>query len=97
MMGDRRILLVGIAVSIIFVVAGALWLSLSSERLDEIAERFGAKEFPIFTPLIPDYEVPGLEGNIIVNMGLGIFFTLVVLGVTLVVGKVLRARSKKRA
>lgn len=97
MTGDRRIILVGIAVSIILVVAGCAWLSFSSERLDEIAERLGVKASPIFTPLIPDYEIPGLEGNIVVNTALGIFFTLVVLGVTLVVGKVLRAKSKKRA
>lgn len=94
---DRRIILVGIAVSIIFVVAGCAWLSLSAERLDEIAEHFGAQESHIWPPPIPDYEIPGLEGNIVVNIALGIFFTLVVLGITLVVGKGLRARSKKEA
>jgi len=97
MTGDRRLILVGITLSIIFVVAGCVWLSISSERLDEIAEHFGAPESPIFTPPIPDYEIPGLEGNILVNIALGIFFTLVVLGITLVVGKGLRATSKKKA
>lgn len=97
MIRDRRIILVGMVVSIIFVVAGCAWLSFSSEKLDEIAEHFGAQESPIWTPPIPDYEIPGLEGNIVVNIALGIFFTLVVLGVVLVVGKGLRAGSKKEA
>lgn len=92
MNGGRRIILVGIAVSIIFVVAGCVWLSFSSERLDEIAERFGAKASPILTPIIS-----GLEGDRLVNIALGILFTLVVLGVTLLVGKVLRAGSEKKA
>ena len=97
MVEDRRIILVGIVVSIIFVVAGAAWLSVSSERLDEIAEHFGAQESPMWSPPLPDYEMPGLEGNIVVNIALGTFVTLVVLGVTLVVGKGLRAGSKKEA
>jgi len=97
MIRDRRIILVGMVVSIIFVVAGCAWLSFSSEKLDEIAEHFGAQESPIWTPPIPDYEIPGLEGNIVVNIALGIFFTLVVLGVVLMVGKGLRAGSKKEA
>lgn len=94
MVEDRRIILVGIVVSIIFVVAGCAWFSLASERLDAIAEHFGAQESPILTPPLRDYEIPGLEGNIVVNIALGILFTLVVLGVTLLVGKGLKATSK---
>ncbi len=92
---NRRMILVGTIASIIFVAIGSACLSLSAETLDEIAERFAAKEFHLWTPPMPDYEIPGLEGNIVANTAVGVIFTLVVLGVTFAVGKYLRSSKTK--
>ena len=93
MIENKRIFMVGMMVSIIFVILGCVWLSLSSETLDEVAEHFGASESPVWTPPIPDYEIPGLEGNRVTAIIVGITFTLLTLGVTLVVGKTLKSKS----
>ncbi|MGQ9718248.1 MAG: hypothetical protein ACUVWK_00100 [Nitrososphaerales archaeon] len=88
---NKRMLIFGVIVSAIFVMIGCVWLSSSAETLDTIAEHFGASEHPLWTPLIPSYELPGFEGNILANMTIGITFTLLILGFTLLVGKALKA------
>lgn len=93
MIKNKRTFIVGMIVSIIFVILGCAWLSLSAETLDEFAEHFGASESPIWTPPIPDYEIPGLEGNVVTAIIIGITFTLLTLGVTLVVGKTLKSKT----
>jgi hypothetical protein len=87
-------ILAGIIVSLIFVIVGTVWLSLSAETLDEIAERFGAVESAIWTPPLPDYEIPGLKGSIQANIAVGIVFTLAVLFITFGVGKALSLSRK---
>jgi len=89
----RKLLAVSITISIIFVVIGCVWLSFSAETLDEVAERFGASESPAWTPPIPDYALPGFEGNVVANISIGIVFTLLTLGVIFSVGKVLEAKK----
>jgi len=89
MAAARRMVLVGVAVSLVFVAVGSIWLSLSAETFDEIAELFGASESPVWAAPIPDYEIPGLEGNIQANMAVGALFTLVVLAVTFGVARML--------
>ena len=86
----RRMLMIGIILSSSFVVAGALWFSNSVETLDEVAEHLGATNSSIWNPPIPDYEIHGFEGNVIVNIAVGIIFTAMVLVSTFVVGKSLR-------
>lgn len=88
----KRMIIIGVIISSVFVTIGSAWLSPSAETLDEIAERFGATETPVWTPPIPDYEIPGLEGSIVANIAVGATFTLLVLGVVFVVGKALRSR-----
>lgn len=90
---SKKLLTAGIIASAVFVVIGCVWLSLSVETLDQVAEQFGLSESPVWTPPLPDYEIPGLEGNVIANVLVGILFTLVVLGVTLAVGKALKWRK----
>lgn len=92
--GFTRMILAGTIVSLVFVAVGSAWLSFSAETLDEIAERLGATESPVWTPPIPDYEIPGLEGNVQANIAVGVAFTLVVLGVTFAVGRSLRSSRK---
>jgi hypothetical protein len=90
MTGVKRMLMVGIVLSSFFVVVGALCLSNSVETLDEVAEHFGATDFPIWNPPISDYEIHGFEGNVMVNIAVGIVFTVIVLVSTFAVGKSLR-------
>lgn len=87
-----RILAIGILISMIFVAVGCIWLSFSAETLDEIAEMFGASESPLWTPPFPDYELPGFEGNVAMNIVIGIVFTLMTLAVAFAVGKALKRR-----
>jgi hypothetical protein len=93
--GARNILIPGIVVSILFVIVGVFWLSYSMETLDHVAEQFGASDSPIWNPLIPDYEIRGLEGNPLSNTIVGIVFTLVTLTVAFAVGKCLRSSRNK--
>ncbi|NWG09008.1 MAG: hypothetical protein HXX80_01630 [Nitrososphaerales archaeon] len=88
---NKRLLIFGVIVSAIFVMIGCVWLSSSAETLDMIAEHYGVSERPFWIPLVPGYELPGFEGNIIANMTIGITFTLLILGFTLLVGKALKA------
>jgi len=91
---DRNVILTGVIVSVIFVAVGTLWLCHSEETLDRVAGRLGIGELPVWNPPIPDYEIPGYEGNILINLVLGVGFTLFVLGVTLIVGEGLRTRKR---
>ena len=92
MSDSRKLLIAGIVASIIFVVIGVFWLSLSAESLDKVAEEFGKSESPVWAPPIPDYEILGLEGNAVTKVAVGLAFTLFVLGVTFVAGKALRKK-----
>jgi hypothetical protein len=87
-------MLLGIILSFVFVVVGAVWLSQSQETLDKVAEHFGATASPIWNPPIPDYEIPGFEGNPLMNVVTGTVFTLLVLAVAFIVGKSLKAKAK---
>lgn len=95
MNGSKRLVIVSVIASLTFVVLGVAFLSLSAETLDELAEHFGSSESPNWNPLFPDYEIPGLEGNVIVNIILGGVFVLLTLGATFVIGKALKKAEKK--
>jgi len=90
MTGVGRMLAFGLVLSLVFVVVGAIWLSNSIETLDQVAEHFGATASPIWTPPIPEYEIHGFEGNVMMNIAVGIVFTVIVLVSTFAVGKSLR-------
>ncbi len=91
---DRHLVLTGLLVIVISVLVGSIWLAQSTETLDEVAERFGAEESPIWNPPLPDYEAPGFEGNTVLNVLIGIAFGLVVFGVTMSIGRVLGTNKK---
>jgi len=50
MSDSRKLLIAGMVTSMIFVVIGVFWLSLSAETLDTVAEGFGKSESPVWTP-----------------------------------------------
>ncbi|HVP16946.1 MAG TPA: PDGLE domain-containing protein [candidate division Zixibacteria bacterium] len=57
----RKIVFVGIAVALIFVLVGAFVLSYSMETLDKQADKLGAKEKPVWNAPFADYNVSWLE------------------------------------
>ena len=95
MAGVKRMLAVGILFSIVFVAVGVIWLSNSAETLDQVAEQFGASTSPLWTPPIPEYEVPGFQGNLALDMAVGTAFTLFILTLTIAIGKCLLLLKRK--
>jgi hypothetical protein len=87
MAGIKRLLAFGILFSMVFVAVGVIWLSNSAETLDQVAEQFGASTSSLWTPPIPEYEVPGFQGNLALDMVVGIVFTLLILALTIGIGK----------
>jgi hypothetical protein len=90
---SKRMITIGIIVSLVFVIIGCTYLSLSQETLDKVAEEFGLSESSLWSPPLPDYELPGLEGNIFANIAIGIFSILMILAFTFAIGNVLKARK----
>jgi hypothetical protein len=95
MAGIKPMLAFGILFSIVFVAVGVFLLSNSAETLDQVAEQFGASTSPLWTPPFPEYEIPGFQGNLALNMAVGIVFTLVILALTIAVGKALLLLKRK--
>ena len=91
-MENKKMIIIGIIVSIIFVIVGCALLSTSAETLDKIAEELGASEASIWYPPLPDYEIPGFEGNLIANIGISVLFTLITFLIAFGLGKALRRR-----
>lgn len=91
-MENRKMIIFGIIISIIFVIVGGVWLSVSAETLDKIAEEFEATEISIWNPPLSDYTLPGFEENVMVNIGVGILFTLITFLIAFGVGKALRRK-----
>ncbi|MEM4251003.1 MAG: hypothetical protein QW828_04150, partial [Candidatus Bathyarchaeia archaeon] len=82
---DSRIVLAGFTVSLIFVLVGTVLLSQSTETLDKVAEHFGIESTSIWNPPMPDYEIPGCEGDVQADIAVGVVSTLLVFAVTLLV------------
>ncbi len=72
----------GIAIAIVFVAIGVVWLGYANETLDVLAEILGAPEWNFWNPPFPDYEIPGLEAIPLFNFLLGILFVVFVLILT---------------
>jgi len=94
MIRDRNLVFVGLLVTVIFVIIGSFWFSQSRETLDQVAERFGAEESPVWKPPLPDYAIHGFEGNMVLNVLVGVAFGLLVFGVTMNIGRILRTKRK---
>jgi hypothetical protein len=95
MNGSKLVIHMGIIVSLMAVLIGTIWLPQSHETLEEIAERLGIRESPLWSPPMPDYEITSLKGNSIARILLGFVAALLVLGVTFVIGKGLRKNSRR--
>lgn len=91
-MESKKMLAIGLIASVVFVVVGCALLAYSAETLDKVAEELGASETQLWNPPIPDYELPGFEGNLTINIIIGVIFTLVVFAAALGAGKALKKR-----
>jgi hypothetical protein len=60
---NKKTLLVGFAVAIIFVLLGVFCFSYAMETLDVKAEELGAEEAPVYEPPLPDYTIPGMDNE----------------------------------
>ncbi|MGE5188324.1 MAG: hypothetical protein ACM3JE_04785 [Betaproteobacteria bacterium] len=90
---NQKTVLLGLAVTLIFVIAGVFCFSYALETLDVQAKALGAEEHPIYEPPFPDYNIVGLEnewGALVV----GVVSTLLLFVAGLAVAKVL---SKKKS
>jgi len=67
---------VGVIVAAVFVIIGVLFLSVSAETLDRVAELFGAKERSIYEAPFPSYAMAGFEGNKSAEIALGVLSTV---------------------
>jgi hypothetical protein len=90
---NRKLVLVGLAVALTFVVLGVFFFSYSNETFDQQAAQLGATEQTVYNPPFANYTIPGLDkvwGAIIV----GAAGTLMLFAVSILVGK---AVSKRRS
>lgn len=89
----KRFVAIGLALSIIFVVVGTLFLSYAMETLDVMAEELGIFGENLLASPFPEYVVLGYEDNVPVSIALGVASTLLLFGVAWGVGKVLVERK----
>ncbi len=89
---NHKLLIVGLALAVIFVVLGVFVFSYAKETLDLKAEQLGAQEQPIYQPPFPDYNILGLD-NQWSALIIGIAGVLLIFAVTFAVAKILKKRK----
>jgi cobalt/nickel transport system permease protein len=85
--------LIALGISVLVIVAAAIWASADPDGLERVAADLGfigAGEDPHYE-ILPDYTVPGLEG-ILSTVVAGLLGLAVVLGVALLIGRLLARR-----
>lgn len=90
---NQKTIIIGIGISLIFVLLGVFVFSYAMETLDVKAEELGAEENPIYEPPLPDYTIPGWEdewGSLL----LGVASTLLLFIAGIGVAKLLKKKSK---
>jgi cobalt/nickel transport system permease protein len=96
--GSRRTWwIVGLVAALAVVMIAAIWASSDPDGLERIAEDLGfidAGEEPGFE-ILPDYTVPGMDGELSTIVA-GVIGIIVVLAVVLLVGRLLARRSATR-
>lgn len=89
---NKKTVIVGLTVALIFVLIGVFFLSNSMETLDKQAEQLGIAEKPVYKPPFADYNIHGLD-NIWGALIIGVLGTLLLFVVSLGVAKLLRRRK----
>ena len=92
----RRLLLIGVVIAIVIAAASAFVASGSPDGLERIAQDYGflqrAQDAPYRT--LPDYTVPGLGEGPLSTIVAGAIGVVVVTGIALGAGALLRRRSR---
>ena len=89
---NQKTIILGLAVAIIFVLIGVLFLSYAMETLDVKAEQLGAEEQPIYEPPFADYSIAGMDSTT-GGLVIGIVGTLLLFAAGLIVAKVLNKKK----
>ena len=95
MKDKNKLMIGGLTVAVIFIAVSVVAFGFANETLDVIAEMFGAHEWETWFPPFFNYEVPGFEGNLIMNFLVGVGFTALILVLTFAL-MWLVTRSRKR-
>jgi hypothetical protein len=87
---NRKTVIVGLTVALIFVLVGVFCFSYALETLDVKAEELGAAEQPIYEPPFPDYTIAGMEnewGALIIGIAGTLLLFIAGLGVAKILHK----------
>lgn len=89
----KRVVAIGLAASILFVIVGTLFLSYAMETLDVMAEELGIFGENLLASPFPEYVILGHEDNVAASIALGVASTLLLFAVAWGVGKILIRRK----
>lgn len=92
---NRKLVMVGLAIAIIFVILGTFVFTYAFETFDLKAEELGAVEQPIYEAPFPDYSIAGSD-NQWVTLFVGITATLLLFVAGIVTAKLIRKKKGKR-
>jgi hypothetical protein len=87
---NRKTVIVGLTVALIFVLAGVFCFSYALETLDVKAGELGVAEQPIYEPPFPDYTIAGMEnewGALIIGIAGTLLLFIAGLGVAKILHK----------
>lgn len=90
----KKTILLILALAMIFVLVGVFVLSYSFETLDKQAGKLGAQEKDWYSAPFADYNVPGLN-NVWGALIVGVFGTLGLFGLGLVVAKIVHKKKRQ--
>ncbi|HSV49286.1 MAG TPA: hypothetical protein VLH35_03140 [Candidatus Acidoferrales bacterium] len=88
---DKKTLVAGLVIALVFVVLGTFVFSYALETFDVKAEELGAEEKPIHEAPLPDYSLPGVE-NEWGSLAVGIASTLLLFIAGLGAAKLLKKK-----
>jgi hypothetical protein len=86
---DKKMIAIGLAAAVLFVIVGTLIFSYSLETLDVQAEELGSTASNIWNAPFPEYVIVGFE-NEAYTILLGIVSTITIFGVTLGVATLMK-------
>ena len=98
MTSQRKLILTGILIAILIAASSAFIASGSPDGLERVAEEHGFLDRAAGAPYtaLPDYTVPGLGDGAASRIAAGAIGVLVVAGIAIGAGALLRRRSTSR-
>jgi cobalt/nickel transport system permease protein len=92
----RRWWLVGLAIAALIVIVLAPLASPDPDGLERIAEDYGflGAAIQAFFSILPDYTIPGIDGNLSTILA-GLVGVVIVFGLMVLVGRVLTRRRSR--